>query len=79
MFVFDVCVQIAGVSEVGYDLLLTQLALRLVTVLRFSVHICLKSKIAPTGDLVLILFVHESSSHLSCELIDRACMRDLAS
>ena len=36
MFVSDVCIPIAGISEAGRDLLLTQLALRLIDVLRLS-------------------------------------------
>lgn len=62
MFVFDVHVQIAGISEVGSNLLVTQLALRLVDVLGLSVCVCLKSKIAPNRRLS-VLFLHESSSH----------------
>ena len=62
VFVFDVCVQIAGISEVGRDLLLTQLALRLVDVLRLSVCVCLESKIAPNRRLSILL-LHKTSSH----------------
>ena len=56
MFVSDVCVQIAGISEASHDLLLTQLALRLVNVLRLSVYIRLESKILPNRRLSILFF-----------------------
>ena len=51
MFISDVCIQIAGVTKPGCDVLLTKLALWLVDVFWLSVGVCLESKIAPNRRL----------------------------
>ena len=45
MFIVNVCIQIAGVTKLGCDVLLTKLALWLV-VFWLSVGACLKSSLA---------------------------------
>ena len=52
MFIPDVCIQIAGITKPGCDVLLIKLALWLVDVFGFPSVSALKAKYRQTGDLV---------------------------
>ena len=74
MFIPDVCIQIAGVSKAGCDVLLAKLALWLVNVFWLSIGVCLESKIAPNRRLsilfstrpLVISRANRSIEHTSC-------------